>query len=151
MKTPEEKLAELSVLVGNFKDEIPNIQHSVSEIYNTLTREQMNIQMLTKQYDRLVELVDKFKEVQFEIQKLDETSKKFINEMENIKHKVEEVSNKEQICESMIKQYHSGDGKTKWTLEKVLALAPNMIAVIGFVAYLCWTVFFEKAKTGGLL
>jgi predicted nucleic acid-binding Zn-ribbon protein len=94
-KTTEEKIAELSVLVNDLKQKFPQMEHSMSEISNTLTREQMNIGMLTKQYDKLYEVVEDFKELQFSVQKLNDDTKRFSEQIEVIKSKVEEVIAKE--------------------------------------------------------
>jgi uncharacterized coiled-coil protein SlyX len=82
-KTTEEKIAELSVLVNDLKQKFPLMEHSISEISNTLTREQMNIGMLTKQYDKLYEIVEDFKEIQYSVQKLNDDSKRFAEQIES--------------------------------------------------------------------
>ena len=148
-KTTEEKIAELSVLVNDLKQKFPQMEHSMSEISNTLTREQMNIGMLTKQYDKLYEVVEDFKEIQFSVQKLNEDSKRFAEQMEVIKAKVEEVINKEKNCEMMQQiSKQNTPPKTVWNFEKIISIAPNVIAMISFVGYLCYLVFMDKLKTG---
>ena len=152
MKLSEkEKIAELSVLVNNLKEKFPQMEHSMSEISNTLTREQMNIGMLTKQYDKLYEVVEDFKEIQFSVQKLNDDSKRFAEQMETIKAKVEEILAKERNCE-MLQQIQKAtpkeQPKTVWNFEKVISIAPNVIAMISFVGYICYLVFMDKMKTG---
>jgi chromosome segregation ATPase len=148
-RTTEEKIAELSVLVNDLKQKFPQMEHSMSEISNTLTREQMNIGMLTKQYDKLYEVVEDFKELQFSVQKLNDDTKRFSEQMEVIKSKVEEVIAKEKNCE-ILHQMTKGHEPQKnvWSFEKVISIAPNVIAMISFVGYLCYLVFMDKMKTG---
>lgn len=148
-RTTEEKIAELSVLVNDLKQKFPQMEHSMSEISNTLTREQMNIGMLTKQYDKLYEVVEDFKELQFSVQKLNDDTKRFSEQMEVIKSKVEEVIAKEKNCE-ILHQITKGHEPQKnvWNFEKVISIAPNVIAMISFVGYLCYLVFMDKMKTG---
>lgn len=150
-KTTEEKIAELSVLVNDLKQKFPQMEHSMSEISNTLTREQMNIGMLTKQYDKLYEVVEDFKDIQFSVQKLNDDTKRFSEQMELLKSKVEEVIAKERDCEMIRKMTTKQEPpKTVWNFEKVISIAPNVIAMISFVGYLCYLVFMDKIKTGGL-
>jgi chromosome segregation ATPase len=152
-KTTEEKIAELSVLVNDLKQKFPLMEHSISEISNTLTREQMNIGMLTKQYDKLYEIVEDFKEIQYSVQKLNDDSKRFAEQIDKIKTNVEEVITKERNCEILHQLQEKKDKeqpKTVWTFEKVISIAPNVIAVISFIGYLCYLVFVDKMKTGGL-
>lgn len=149
-KTTEEKIAELSVLVNDLKQKFPQMEHFMSEISNTLTREQMNIGMLTKQYDKLYEVVEDFKEIQFGVQKLNEDTKRFAEQMENIKEKVEEVIAKERNCEILHQLQKENEApKTVWNFEKIISVAPNVIAMVSFVAYICYLVFMDKAKGGG--
>jgi predicted transcriptional regulator len=129
------------------------MEHSISEISNTLTREQMNIGMLTKQYDKLYEIVEDFKEIQYSVQKLNDDSKRFAEQIDKIKTNVEEVITKERNCEILHQLQEKKDKeqpKTVWTFEKVISIAPNVIAVISFIGYLCYLVFVDKMKTGGL-
>ena len=152
-KTTEEKIAELSVLVNDLKQKFPLMEHSISEISNTLTREQMNIGMLTKQYDKLYEIVEDFKEIQYSVQKLNDDSKRFAEQIDKIKTNVEEVITKERNCEILHQLQEKKDKEqpmTVWTFEKVISIAPNVIAVISFIGYLCYLVFVDKMKTGGL-
>ena len=152
-KTTEEKIAELSVLVNDLKQKFPLMEHSISEISNTLTREQMNIGMLTKQYDKLYEVVEDFKDIQYSVQKLNDDSKRFAEQMELIKAKVEEVIAKERNCDYLHQLQEKKDShppKTVWTFEKIISIAPNIIAVISFIGYLCYVVFVDKLKSGGL-
>ena len=97
-KTTEEKIAELSVLVNDLKQKFPQMEHSMSEISNTLTREQMNIGMLTKQYDKLYEVVEDFKEIQFSVQKLNDE----IQRANSIEVSYESSNNKEASSEEAI-------------------------------------------------
>ena len=147
VKSPEEKLAELSVLVNDLKQKFPIMEHSMSEISNTLTREQMNIGMLTKQYDKLYEVVEDFKEIQFSVQKLNEDSKKFGDQIEHLKLKVEEVLSKEKNYE-MIHQYQKQEEPKIWNFEKIISIAPNIIAILSFVGYLCYLILLDKTKNG---
>lgn len=152
-KTTEEKIAELSVLVNDLKQKFPQMEHSMSEISNTLTREQMNIGMLTKQYDKLYEVVEDFKDIQYSVQKLNEESKRFAEQMELIKSKVEEVIAKERNCDYIHQLQDKKDTtppKTVWTFEKIISIAPNIIAIISFIGYLCYVAFMDRIKNGGL-
>lgn len=110
----------------------------------------MNIGMLTKQYDKLYEVVEDFKEIQFGVQKLNEDTKRFAEQMENIKEKVEEVIAKERNCEILHQLQKENEApKTVWNFEKIISVAPNVIAMVSFVAYICYLVFMDKAKGGG--
>lgn len=152
-KTTEEKIAELSVLVNDLKQKFPQMEHSMSEISNTLTREQMNIGMLTKQYDKLYEVVEDFKDIQYSVQKLNDDSKRFAEQMELIKAKVEEVIAKERNCDYLHQLQDKKDQtpqKTVWTFEKIISIAPNIIAIISFIGYLCYVAFMDRIKNGGL-
>ena len=152
-KTTEEKIAELSVLVNDLKQKFPQMEHSMSEISNTLTREQMNIGMLTKQYDKLYEVVEDFKDIQYSVQKLNDDSKRFTEQMELIKAKVEEVIAKERNCDYLHQLQDKKDQtpqKTVWTFEKIISIAPNIIAIISFIGYLCYVAFMDRIKNGGL-
>ena len=155
-KTTEEKIAELSVLVNDLKQKFPQMEHSMSEISNTLTREQMNIGMLTKQYDKLYEVVEDFKEIQFSVQKLNDDTKRFSDQIELLKARVEEVIAKERNCDyihqlnAQQQQHNKEPQKTIWTFEKIISIAPNIIAVISFVGYLCYLAFMDRVKHGGL-
>lgn len=153
IKTTEEKIAELSILVSDLKEKIPQMEHSMSKISNSLTREEMNIGMLTKQYDKLYEVVEDFKEIQFTVQRLNEESKHFVEQMEIIKEKVEEVISKEKNLE-IIQQMQSGvpsvPQKTVWNFEKIISIAPNIIAMLSFVGYICYLVFVDKLKNSGM-
>lgn len=151
-KTTEEKIAELSVLVNDLKQKFPQMEHSMSEISNTLTREQMNIGMLTKQYDKLYEVVEDFKDIQYSVQKLNDDSKRFTEQMELIKAKVEEVIAKERNCDYIHQLQEKKDQpqKTVWTFEKIISIAPNIIAIISFIGYLCYVAFMDRIKNGGL-
>ena len=150
VKTPEEKLAELSVLVNDLKQKFPEMEHSMSELSNTLTREQMNIGMLTKQYDKLYEVVENFKEIQFNIQKLNEDSKKFSEQIDLLKIKFEEILAKEKNCEMYYQIHKKEDTKNGWNLEKIITTAPNILAVLSFIGYICYLIFLDKIKTGSL-
>lgn len=150
VKTPEEKLAELSVLVNDLKQKFPEMEHSMSELSNTLTREQMNIGMLTKQYDKLYEVVENFKEIQFNIQKLNEDSKKFSEQIDLLKIKFEEILAKEKNCEMYYQIHKKEDTKNGWSLEKIITTAPNILAVLSFIGYICYLIFLDKIKTGNL-
>ena len=147
VKSPEEKLAELSVLVNDLKQKVPVMEHSMSEISNTLTREQMNIGMLTKQYDKLYEVVEDFKHIQFSVQKLNEDSKKFGDQIEQLKSKVEEVLSKEKNCQIM-HQFQKPEESKGWNFEKIISIAPNIIAILSFVGYLCYLILLDKTKNG---
>ena len=147
VKSPEEKLAELSVLVNDLKRKVPIMEHSMSEISNTLTREQMNIGMLTKQYDKLYEVVEDFKQIQFSVQKLNEDSKKFGEQIEHLKSKVEEVLSKEKNCE-LRQQLQKQEDTKIWNFEKIISIAPNIIAILSFVGYLCYLILLDKTKNG---
>lgn len=147
VKSPEEKLAELSVLVNDLKQKFPVMEHSMSEISNTLTREQMNIGMLTKQYDKLYEVVEDFKQIQFSVQKLNEDSKKFGDQIEHLKSKVEEVLSKEKNCE-LQRQLQKQEDTKIWNFEKIISIAPNIIAILSFVGYLCYLILLDKTKNG---
>lgn len=147
VKSPEEKLAELSVLVNDLKQKVPIMEHSMSEISNTLTREQMNIGMLTKQYDKLYEVVEDFKQIQFSVQKLNEDSKKFGEQIEHLKSKVEEVLSKEKNCE-LRQQLQKQEDTKIWNFEKIISIAPNIIAILSFVGYLCYLILLDKTKNG---
>lgn len=147
VKSPEEKLAELSVLVNDLKQKFPVMEHSMSEISNTLTREQMNIGMLTKQYDKLYEVVEDFKQIQFSVQKLNEDSKKFGDQIEHLKSKVEEVLSKEKNCE-LQRQLQKQEDTKIWNFEKIISMAPNIIAILSFVGYLCYLILLDKTKNG---
>ena len=151
-KTTEEKIAELSVLVNDLKQKFPQMEHFMSEISNTLTREQMNIGMLTKQYDKLYEVVEDFKDIQYSVQKLNDDSKRFAEQMELIKAKVEEVIAKERNCDYLHQLQDKKDQpqKTVWTFEKIISIAPNIIAIISFIGYLCYVAFMDRMKHGGL-
>ena len=151
-KTTEEKIAELSVLVNDLKQKFPQMEHFMSEISNTLTREQMNIGMLTKQYDKLYEVVEDFKDIQYSVQKLNDDSKRFTEQMELIKAKVEEVIAKERNCDYIHQLQEKKDQpqKTVWTFEKIISIAPNIIAIISFIGYLCYVAFMDRIKNGGL-
>lgn len=151
-KTTEEKIAELSVLVNDLKQKFPQMEHSMSEISNTLTREQMNIGMLTKQYDKLYEVVEDFKDIQYSVQKLNDDSKRFAEQMELIKAKVEEVIAKERNCDYIhqLQDKKEQPQKTVWTFEKIISIAPNIIAIISFIGYLCYVAFMDRIKNGGL-
>ena len=151
-KTTEEKIAELSVLVNDLKQKFPQMEHFMSEISNTLTREQMNIGMLTKQYDKLYEIVEDFKEIQYSVQKLNDDSRRFSEQMDKIKTNVESIIAKERNCELLHQLHEKKDKETKtvWTFEKFISVAPNIIAVISFVGYLCYVVFMDKVKNGGM-
>ena len=150
VKTPEEKLAELSVLVNDLKQKFPEMEHSMSELSNTLTREQMNIGMLTKQYDKLYEVVENFKEIQFNIQKLNEDSKKFSEQIDLLRIKFEEILTKEKNCEMYYQIHKKEDTKNGWNLEKIITTAPNILAVLSFIGYICYLIFLDKIKTGSL-
>ena len=109
--------------------------------------------MLTKQYDKLYEIVEDFKEIQYSVQKLNDDSKRFAEQMDKIKTNVEEVITKERNCEILHQLQEKKDKepqKTVWTFEKIISIAPNVIAVISFIGYLCYLVFVDKMKTGGL-
>lgn len=147
VKSPEEKLAEISVLVNDLKQKFPVMEHSMSEISNTLTREQMNIGMLTKQYDKLYEVVEDFKQIQFSVQKLNEDSKKFGDQIEHLKSKVEEVLSKEKNCE-LRQQLQKQEDTKIWNFEKIISIAPNIIAILSFVGYLCYLILLDKTKNG---
>ena len=147
VKSPEEKLAEISVLVNDLKQKFPAMEHSMSEISNTLTREQMNIGMLTKQYDKLYEVVEDFKQIQFSVQKLNEDSKKFGDQIEHLKSKVEEVLSKEKNCE-LQRQLQKQEDTKIWNFEKIISIAPNIIAILSFVGYLCYLILLDKTKNG---
>lgn len=151
-KTTKEKIAELSVLVNDLKQKFPQMEHSMSEISNTLTREQMNIGMLSKQYDKLYEVVEDFKDIQYSVQKLNDDSKRFAEQMELIKAKVEEVIAKERNCDYIhqLQDKKEQPQKTVWTFEKIISIAPNIIAIISFIGYLCYVAFMDKIKNGGL-
>ena len=151
-KTTEEKIAELSVLVNDLKQKFPQMEHFMSEISNTLTREQMNIGMLTKQYDKLYEVVEDFKDIQYSVQKLNDDSKRFTEQMELIKAKVEEVIAKERNCDYIhqLQDKKEQPQKTVWTFEKIISIAPNIIAIISFIGYLCYVAFMDRIKNGGL-
>lgn len=152
-KTTEEKIAELSVLVNDLKQKFPQMEHFMSEISNTLTREQMNIGMLTKQYDKLYEIVEDFKEIQYSVQKLNDDSRRFSEQMDKIKTNVESIIAKERNCELLHQLHEKKDKeapKTVWTFEKIISIAPNVIAVISFIGYLCYVVFMDKVKNGGM-
>lgn len=151
-KTTEEKIAELSVLVNDLKQKFPQMEHFMSEISNTLTREQMNIGMLTKQYDKLYEVVEDFKDIQYSVQKLNDDSKRFAEQMELIKAKVEEVIAKERNCDYIhqLQDKKEQPQKTVWTFEKIISIAPNIIAIISFIGYLCYVAFMDRIKNGGL-
>lgn len=151
-KSTEEKIAELSVLVNDLKQKFPLVEHSVSEISNTLTREQMNISILTKQYDKLYEVIEDFKKIHYAVQKLNDDSKRFSEQMESLKEKIEEIMSRERNCEilhQLQKEREKPPPHTVWTFEKIISIAPNVIAMISFVAYICYAVFFEKVKGGG--
>lgn len=147
VKSPEEKLAEISVLVNDLKQKFPVMEHSMSEISNTLTIEQMNIGMLTKQYDKLYEVVEDFKQIQFSVQKLNEDSKKFGDQIEHLKSKVEEVLSKEKNCE-LRQQLQKQEDTKIWNFEKIISIAPNIIAILSFVGYLCYLILLDKTKNG---
>ena len=154
-KTTEEKIAELSVLVNDLKQKFPLIEHSVSEISNTLTREQMNISMLTKQYDKLYEVTEDFKKLQYTIQKLSDDSKKFSEQMDSVKLKVEEVLTKERNCDfihAFQQTQHKSEEtpqKTVWNFEKILSVFPNIIAMLSFVGYIIYLIFVDRIEKGG--
>ena len=112
----------------------------------------MNIGMLTKQYDKLYEVVDDFKDIQYSVQKLNDDSKRFAEQMELIKAKVEEVIAKERNCDYLHQLQDKKDQpqKTVWTFEKIISIAPNIIAIISFIGYLCYVAFMDRMKHGGL-
>ena len=154
-KTTEEKIAELSVLVNDLKQKFPLIEHSVSEISNTLTREQMNIGMLTKQYDKLYEVTEEFKKLQYTIQKLSDDSKKFTEQMDVVKTKVEEVITKERNCDFIHALQQSQENikntppKTVWNLEKILSIFPNVLVMLSAVGYVIYLILMDRMEKGG--
>jgi uncharacterized membrane protein YkoI len=100
--------------------------------------------------------VEDFKEIQFSVQKLNDDTKRFSDQIELLKARVEEVIAKERNCDyihqlnAQQQQHNKEPQKTIWTFEKIISIAPNIIAVISFVGYLCYLAFMDRVKHGGL-
>lgn len=142
MSTTDEKLAELSALVTLFKDELPQIQDSLSQIYRALAVQETNTAYIVKQYDKISSIIEKYNVLKSDLEKLSATVDKNIEQINKLQNLYLELNNKS------FKENKSINNENKITLTNILHIAPNIIAVVSFLSYIAYVLIIYKLNGG---
>lgn len=146
MSITDEKVAELSTLVSIFRDELPQIQNQLAQIYKALAVQETNTGYIIKQYDKLSVVMDEYNALRTELKKLGETVNQTTNQLDKLQDSYNKLAAEQQVCLQHQNQKKEPEGLT-WS--KFLSIAPNAIALITFIAYVAYVLIFHKL-TGGI-
>ena len=142
MSTTDEKLAELSALVTVFRDELPQIQDSLSQIYRALAVQETNTAYIVKQYDKITNVIENYNVLKSELKKLSDTVDKNIEQINRLQNLYLELNN------NASKDSKSTNNDNKMSLSTILHAAPNIIAVVSFLSYIAYVLIIHKLNGG---
>ena len=117
MDNQDEKIAELSVLVDEIKNEIPNIQENITKMNNAIAILNVNANNMEKDIEKLIAW---------------QTS------IENIKEMYHDLIHNPPYRNNNPSQ--KNDSNQEWTLKDFIITAPNIIAIISFLGYIIYSV-----------
>ena len=145
MSVTDEKVAELSTLVSIFRDELPQIQNQLAQIYKARAVQETNTAYIIKQYDKLSVVMDEYNALRTELKKLGETVNQTTNQLDKLQDSYNKLAAEQQIC----LQHRTKKEPEGLTWSKFINVAPNAIALITFIAYISYVLIFHKL-TGGI-
>lgn len=138
MSTTDEKLAELSALVTIFRDELPQIQESLSQIYRALAIQETNTDYIVKQYDKVSHLIENYNILEAELKKLSD----------NVNKNIEQINKLQNLYLELSKNEKSSTSESKISLSNIIHAAPSFIAIISFLSYIAYVLILHKLNGG---
>lgn len=145
MQTPDEKIAGLTAIVDIIKKEMPVIHENISKMNNEISVHTNNIDIINKQYESLNKAYNELLELKYAFKILEESVKRNMEDMTEIKNKHWSMLHDETVAHDCPK---CSKNDSPMTFEKIVKYAPNIIAIVSFLAFLAYSVLKVKMEGG---
>lgn len=157
-KTSLSKMSIILDRIDSNSNEIISLKYTVKSLQNNIETITEKLKDLT---DKSKDMINNFKEhdknidekifaMSKTVSKIESQTKESINKQETTEHAIQalttivnDISKRENIIENNI-----SNDKTVSLFEKIVKIAPNLIAIISFLGYIIYTLIEHKLKNG---